>query len=424
MTNAITSNVPRPVFGPAGITVPTEPAILAGVLADWQAAFASTGRALNPELTTPQGQLAQTQAHLLNLLNAGLLELVAGVDPATSSGAFQDALGRIYFLKRQPATFATVQATVRGVAGASLPEGSLARSTLDGSLWATTSTATFAANGSASVTFRAQVAGTGPAAAANGLVIYQQRPGWESISNTGPSTPGVDTESRAAFEARRAESVVIGGRGTADSVRAAVANVPGVSDVYVYNNGQNTSITYGATNYPIPAHSVAVVVAGGDDRAVAEAILAKLDAGCGMSQTGGEGTLITVRLEDDVNYQPPYPGYDVLFVRPAPVPLVVSVQVQASANLPSTFVQDVQRLVADAIANGYSTNASTITVPRARIGATVVAANYLPPIQAQGNIVPIGISIGLEGGPSGPSVTMGIDQLPVCPPLNITVTAV
>ena len=419
-----TTNVPPPTFGPAGLTVPTEPAILAGVLADWRAAFAATGRTLNTELTTPQGQLAQSQAHLLNLFNASLLELIAGVDPATSSGAFQDALGRIYFLQRQPATHATVEAVVRGVAGATLPAGSVARSTLDGSLWSTTVAVTFAANGSASVRFRAQEAGSGPAAAANGLTIYQQRPGWESVSNAGPSTPGVDVEGRAAFEARRAESVVIGGRGTAESVRAAVANVPGVSDVYVYNNGSSDPVTYGTTDYPIPAHSVAVIVAGGEDRAVAEAIFAKLDAGCGMSQAAGEGSLVTARIEDDVNYQPPYPGYDVTFVRPAPVPLEVTVTVQASASLPSTYVQDVQRLVSDALTNGYATPANSITVPRARIGATVVAANYLPPIQARGDIVPLAITIGAQGSAQGASVTLGIDQLPVCQPLNVTVTTV
>lgn len=418
----MTTNVPLPNFTSAGLTVPTEPQILQGVLADWQAAFALSGRALNGELTTPQGQLAQSQAYMLQQLNGQLLELVAGVDPATSSGAFQDALGRIYFLQRQPATYATVQATVRGIAGQTLAAGALAHSRADGSIWATTQPVVFAANGSAGVELRAQVAGAGPSVGPDGLTIYQQRPGWESITNAAGSLPGTDTESRAAFEARRAESVVIGGRGTAEAVRAAVANVPGVSDVYVYNNGTTAPVIYGATNYPIPAHSVAVVVAGGDQRAVAEAIFAKLDAGCGMANSAGVGTLVVETIEDSVNYQAPFPSYLVFYVRPAATPIAVEVEVSNLDTLPSTYVQDVQAAVADAIANGYAN--CSISTPRARLGAQLVAANYLPPIQALGNVVPVSIRIGPAGGAMGPSLVMGIDQQPVCPPLNVTVTAV
>ena len=54
------TNVPLPTFTDAGLTVPGEADILTGVLADYVDAFALTGRALSTELTTPQGQLAQT----------------------------------------------------------------------------------------------------------------------------------------------------------------------------------------------------------------------------------------------------------------------------------------------------------------------------------------------------------------------------
>ena len=96
----MTTNVPLPTFTPAGLVVPTEPQILAGVLADWSTAFASTGRQLNTALTTPQGQLSQSEAYMLSQLYSGYLQIINGVDPATADGAFQDALGRIYFLNR------------------------------------------------------------------------------------------------------------------------------------------------------------------------------------------------------------------------------------------------------------------------------------------------------------------------------------
>lgn len=420
----MTTNVPLPSFTDAGLTVPTEPQILGGVMADWTDAFALSGRALNNELTTPQGQLAQSQAYMLSQAYAGLLQVINAVDPATSSGAFQDALGRIYFLTRQPATYATVNATVNGLVGATLVAGAQARSA-DGSIWVTTTDVTFGPSGSATVLLRATTAGSGPAVGINGLSIYQQRAGWESISNAAPSTPGVNLESRQSFEARRAASVNIGGQGTAAAVRAAVANVTGVSDVFIYNNGSDSAITYGTTNYPIPAHSIAITVAGGPDDAIANAIHSKLDAGCGLPTSPGVGTLVEFIIEDSVNYAAPYPQYVIRFVRPLPVTVYMRVEVANLSTLPSTYVQDVQAAIAAALTDGYSTPCGDISVSRARIGGQIVAAEYAPAVLALGNITPVSIFVGTTANPtSGAAITMGIDQLPVTAALNVSVVAV
>lgn len=418
-----TTNVPLPTFTTAGLTVPTEPEILTGVFADWVSAFAQSGKTLNTELTTPQGQIAQSQAYMLSQLYAGFLHIINNVDPSTASGEFQDALGRIYFLTRQAATYATVAATVGGVVGTILPAGAQARSA-DGTIWRTTMAVTFNSSGSAAVTFRASVAGSAPVAGINGLTIYQQVPGWETITSAA-SVPGTDVESRQSFEERRAASVNIGGNGTADAVRAAVANVPGVTDAYVYNNGTSSPITYGATNYPVPAHSIALVAAGGTDDAVAAAIHSKLDAGCGLPTSAGVGTLVSVTIADSVNYAPPYPQYEIKFVRPAVVQVYVRVEVANLSSLPSTYVPDVQQAVSDALTNGYATADGSITAQRARIGGQIVAAEYFVPVQALGNVTPVAIYIGTTANPTtGAAITMGIDQQPVCSALNVNVVAV
>lgn len=418
-----TTNVPLPVFTDAGLVVPTEPQILAGVFADYVSAFALSGKALNTELTTPQGQLAQSEAYMLSQLNASLAQIIAGVDPDTSYGAFQDALGRIYFLTRQPATYATVQAVVSGVVGQTLPAGSQVRSA-DGAIWASADEVIFGAAGTATVMFVATVAGTGPAAGVNGLTIYQQRPGWESVSNAAPSAPGVDVESRQSFEARRAASVNIGGTGTAEAVRAAIANVTGVSDVFIYNNGSDAAISYGETAYPIPAHSIGISVTGGDDDDIAQAIHSKLDAGCGLPTSPGLGTLVTRVISDSVNYAPPYPQYEIRFVRPLVVPIYVKVEVANLSTLPSTYISDVQRAVSEAMTNGFVTTSSQINVARARIGGQIVGAEYFAAIQALGNITPVSIVIGETSTPTEKAITMGIDQQPVCTALNVEVVTV
>lgn len=420
----MTTNVPLPNFTPAGLVVPTEPQILTGVQADWVAAFASSGRQLNTALTTPQGQLAQSEAYMLSQLYAGYLQIINGVDPATADGAFQDALGRIYFLTRKPATYATVNATVAGVVGTVLPAGSLARST-DGSIWATTTAVTFNSAGSAPVVFKAQVAGSGPTVGVNGLSIYQARNGWETVRNATPNVPGADTESRQSFEERRYASVNIGGTGNAQSVRAAVADVADVTDVFVYNNATDNEALYGPTSYPIRAHSAVISVVGGDDKLVAEAILSKLSAGCGYPDAAGLGTLTSVIVEDTEGYSEPYPQYDVRFVRPLPVEIYARVEVAQLSSLPSTYVGDVQNAVAQAVINGFTTTDGSITVQRARIGGQIVSARYFPVVIALGNITPISITFGFSPNPTtGEWLTLGIDQVPVCDPLNITVEAV
>lgn len=308
-----TTSVPLPQFTPTGLVTASEQAILQGILTDYVTAFAATGKALSTELTTPQGQLASSQAYMVAAFQAMLAKLIANVDPLTSSGAYQDALGRIYFLTRQQATFAYVVGQVGGVVGAALPAGSQVRSS-DGTIWASVLPIVFDNTGAGEVAFQATTAGALPMAGVNDLRIYQQVPGWESVANSAPGVPGRDVEGRADFETRRADSVQIGGTGTPQAIRAAVANVPGVSDVYVYNNGSDSAITAGSTAYPIPAHSIAINATGGDVDAIAQAIWSKISCGCGFSTQ----TTITVNVEDTVGYTEPFPVYPIRFMHDRP----------------------------------------------------------------------------------------------------------
>lgn len=416
-----TTAVPLPQFTSTGLVTASEQDILQGVLSDYVAAFAATGKTLNTELTTPQGQLASSQSYMVAEFQAMLAQLIASVDPLTSSGAFQDALGRIYFLTRQQATYAYVGADVGGVVGALLPAGSQVRSS-DGTIWASTSALNFDAGGAGVATFQATTPGSLPQAGVGDLTIYQQVPGWESVDNTAPSVPGRDVEGRADFETRRSDSVQIGGRGSPQSIRAAVANIPGVSDVYVYNNGSDSAIAAGVTAYPIPAHSIGINVTGGDAQAIAEAIWSKIDCGCGFATQ----TTVTVNVEDADGYTPPYPTYAIRFMhnRP-PTQVYFTVNVADLASLPANYVTLVQQAVAAAFANGYTSPDGTIDIGRARIGGQVVAATYAAPLLALANVTPVAIFIGTSAAPSsGAALTFGIDQQPVCAAVNVTVNAV
>lgn len=423
----VTTSVPLPTFTATGLLTSSEQAILAGVLNDYVAAFAAGGKSLSKALTAPQGQMASTQAYQIANFQAALASLIAQVDPLTSTGSYRDALSQIYFLSRQLASSATIAGvTVTGVPGTTLPAGAQAVSLTDRSLWVTTAAATYdPVTGNATVTFQAVVPGSAPTCAANQLKIYQAQPNWLAVTNPFASSAGLDVETDAEFEVRRQESVQIGGEGTAQAVLAAILAVPGVTDAYVWNNGADASGTFGSTNYPVPGHSVAISVTGGADAAVAAAVQSKLDAGCGMSDASGAGTLTTFSIQDNVNYSAPYPTYAYQWVRPGTVEIYMTVQIANIPGIPATYISDIQQALAAALTSGFTTPDGIINLSRMRIGAQLIGAAWKPVVQAYSPYtIPVNIFIGTAPTPSAESVTMGIDQQPVTARLNITVQTI
>ena len=117
-----TTSVPAPVLDATGFIMPEEADMLTGVLADINAAFGNT---LNTDLSTPQGQLAMSLTAILGDAYDQFLALANGVDPARAEGRMQDAIGRIYFMSRLPATPTTVTCICTGAAGTVIPQGAL-----------------------------------------------------------------------------------------------------------------------------------------------------------------------------------------------------------------------------------------------------------------------------------------------------------
>ena len=74
----MTTNVPAISWLSTGPVVPTDAEILAGVIADFQAAF---GTDMNPSLETPQGQLASSQAAIISDCYAQIVYLANMMDP-------------------------------------------------------------------------------------------------------------------------------------------------------------------------------------------------------------------------------------------------------------------------------------------------------------------------------------------------------
>lgn len=401
----MSTNVPSATLGDTGVILPSENDLVSGLWADFQTAF---GAGLNESPATPQGQLVAALAAMQGAANDLFAQYVNQVDPAFASGRMQDAIGRIYFLSRLGPQSTVVSATCTGSAGTIIPAGSLAQAA-DGEIYQSLGQATIPETGSVNVQFAA--INTGPISCPEGTLttIYRIVPGWDSINNAADGVVGRDAESRAAFEARRLQSVALNAVGILPSIRAALLQVSGVIDAYVTENPTASSATIGGKS--IGARSLYVAVQGGADADVARAIWRKKPPGCGY--TGN--TTVTVK-DTSSGYEVPYPSYDVTFQRPAALPIHFAVTLANNGLVPSDATAQIRQTMA-AVFAGQGPDGR-----RERIGATIFALRYVTAIQSLGEWAQvISIAVGTTSSPTATEQTVNIDQAPTLDPADIAV---
>lgn len=401
-----TSSVPSIVFTPTGATFPDESAILAGVQADMNAAF---GGNLNPGLSTPQGQLATSQTAIIGEKNNQFAYFLQQIDPATASGFMQDAIGRIYFLTRLPATSTVVQVLCTGLAGVAIPAGAQVVD-LSGNRYGCQGGGVIGVGGTVTLPFAA--VNTGPVICPIGAIttVYQAIPGWDSATNIAAGATGTDTETRTDFEYRRKQSVAINAAGTLPSIYAAAFDVDGVIDAYVTENDTDNPITVGGVT--LVKHSVYVAAAGGLPLDVATAIWKKKSAGANWNGN------TSVTVTDTSLGITPAPTYTVLYQNPTPQTILFAVSIAASPSLPANISDLIKAAIINAFNGGDGGS-------RARIGGTIYAGRYYAPISAvqAGAIEILSVKIGTTTATLD-SLTVNIDRLPVVSAANITVTLV
>ena len=383
-------------FTPQGLQIPTETEVLNGVLADFNDAF---GGGLNLNLETPQGQLASSLAAVIADKNNVIAELVNQIHPEYAEGVMQDAIAQIYFLQRKPATDSAVVCEFVGLPGTQIPQGFIVQDSA-GNQWALQQEIGIPIGGKVSGTLIAAGQIEAPAHSVN--VIYQALVGLDRVDNPRPAVPGRAEESRAEFAERRRRSVAINAHGTPQAVYANVFALDGVRDVYVIDNPKDQNVQAGATNYTLKPHSIYVAAVGGDDTAVAEAVLRYAGSGCDFNGN----TEITVY---DHSYNDPKPAYQVAFMRPNELPVYFRIKIERGAFIGADAA------IKQAVINAF----------KGRIGANLYAIGYVAPVvKAVPNVHVLDVEIGLSAGSMGNSVSVGIDQTPVVRAENIEVVSV
>jgi len=275
---------------------------------------------LDPD--SPDGQRVAIEAQLvLDAQSFGALEYNQR-DPDFALGQSLNSIIKLAGISRRPATRSQVDVEVTTDRPLTLPEDYAVEDDL-GQAW-TTLNATDIPPGETTVTLFAETFGAveaGPTTVVNPVTVVI---GVLSVTNPLAAVVGIDEETDQELRVRRNRSLETPQSSSTGRMFTALANLPNVTDVAVYENDTDATDADG-----IPAHSLWVVVEGGAVADIVESMT--------KNKTGGKGMVgaVTGTFNESV-LRPDGSTFTIVhnmtFDRPVDVPVLV--------RLDATFVDD------------------------------------------------------------------------------------
>lgn len=386
----------------AGLEVATFDEIKSEIEADLRA---DLGASLNLTATSVFGQIIGTFSDRLADAHQLLQAVYRSFHPDSASGDALENVVSITGATRLPATKSTFSSnntpanplTVNLDAGTTLPVGRIVR-VPGGPRFVTTEEVTNSGGSPANISVDAEAENLGAVVANTGTVTEIVTPvsGWNSVTNAADALTGREIETDAALRLRREQLLRVQGAATIEAIRADVLDVDGVAQAIVFNNP--TSLTDGDG---IPPHAFEVVVLGGEDQDLWDAIWSTSPAG--IESHGDEDGTVT----DSQGFV-----QTVKFSRPTPVEIWVLIELDAD----DTYPVDGDDQVAEAIATlGDSF----------LIGQDVVTSQlYASIFSIQGVIDVTKLWIGLTDPPTvGNNLTIATRELAVFDTVRVSVTS-
>lgn len=270
------------------------------------------------------------------------------------STALSDALDknvRINGIARKQPTYSMCDVDLVGTVGTVIKNGSV-KDTLN-RVWNLPPSVTIPLEGSVTVTATASEAGAWSSLPNTITIINTPTRGWLSVNNPNEGTAGAPVESDADLRRRQAKSVALPAQSVVNGIIGGVASVSGVTRYRCYEN--DTGVT---NEHGIPAHSISMVVEGGDAQEIAQQIHRHKTAGSG---TYGD---TTVAVSDKYGLVT-----NISFQRPTYVRVKIKVSIKPLAGYTNAFVPDIKARVVEYVNN-------------LGIGDAVYIARLVPPILA------------------------------------------
>lgn len=298
--------------------------------------------------------------------------------PVTAQGTGLSRNVKINGLTRREATMSTVDLLITGQAGTVLGVVGAPAVAIDvlEQKWNIPVGTTIPGGGTVTVTAEAQEAGAVQAAINTVNRIFTPTRGWQSVNNPGgAATAGVARETDAELRARQAVSTANPSLTVFDGTVGSVANLEGVTRVRGYENDTGSIDANG-----IPAHSISIVVEGGDVTEICETIQLKKTPGCG---TYGD----TSEVVTDPRGIPAL----IAFERPTLVPIEVQVIISVNSGYTASYAD----LIKDAIAAAIN----AIGIGNDVLYTKLFIAAYLQNTPAFGTFDVVSVEISRDGDP-------------------------
>lgn len=302
-----------------GVIVPDTSVLLSDIKARFVELF---GDNLDLSPTTTQGRLIE----LFNRSETFTLQACAAVSNMLNlnkaNGFVLDDLGALFLIERKPATKTSTTVVLTGVPNTIIPANTRIK-TAEGNIFVNPASAVIGSDGSVSVRYQAVETGAIPALPNTLKIIMDGVNGLETANNPANAVIGQEQESDGDFRNRIKISLNTNAIAVLSAIKASVEQVPGVVGSYCYDNYDSSAVIIDGLS--VPAHSLLVVVDGGDDQEIANAIYAKKTAGTGyVAEENDAGYTV---VEKDVIDEAYGTTYKVRFVRPTltDVDIVVNV---------------------------------------------------------------------------------------------------
>lgn len=357
------------------------------------------GENFNLEPESPDGQVSgivsESYANLWEIAE----DAYQAFNPSGATGVALSNLVQINGIRRQAATPSTVDLTLTGTNATVIPAGSLVSTSDTQVQFATNADATIVA-GVASVEATALL--TGPIEATAGTVTVIDTPitGWDSVTNAADAVLGTNEETDAELRARRERSIARDATSIIDSIVAEVLAVPGVTALTVLENDTNATVN------GIPPYNTYVIVRGGDDDAIGQAIFVKKTIG---SPTFGT---TTVQVPDSQGINHP-----INFSRPTERDIYVTVTLVKDSDYPSDGDDQIKQAIVD-YANGI-----LVAGRGFGLGDDVIYSELYTPINTVDGQYVTDLRIGFAASPTGTTnLTINFDEISVFDTANIVIT--
>jgi len=363
-------------FNADGLTVSTLPEITTALNTGLQQIY---GNDINLDSNSPDGQLVGIFAQASEDIRELIVEVNNGFDPDLAIGRILDERCAINNIARAGGTF-TIQPitlvidrtiTLQGLDAEFNSINGVGYTVQDnaGNRFILVDSETFTA-GTYSRNFRAQQIGkvettvntiTTPVTIVLGVV---------SVNN--PSAPlevGQNEETDAQLRVRRQQSVALASNGYLNGLLGTVLNLAGVSEAVIYENVTNSVDIYG-----IPAHGIWLVVEGGANTDIGNAIYEKKSYGANMKGT------VEVDIITPSNF-----NFIAKFDRPTAVDLYIRFDIQPVMSLPDFDLTSIKEYIVTNLTYSIGQYAETSRI-------TEVAREALIATGSQGVAVNVEIS--------------------------------